>query len=393
MMKNNWKKVKLGDLCHFQYGKSLPSQKRIAGEYPVYGSGGITGFHNDFFIKAPGIIIGRKGSIGTVYFSDKNFCPIDTVYYIEENKNIYDLKFLYYLLSNSGLDKLNSDAAVPGLNRNTAHQQKFLIPERIGDQKKIAEILSGYDDLIENNNRRIKILEEMAQAIYKQWFVDFKFPGYEKVKMVDSSAGEAGGELGLIPEGWEAKMIKDFIDIKSGFPFSSLSYVDNGEYGLVTIKIVQDAEFVTDCTTRILNVPENMPEHCFLNEGDILLSLTGNIGRVCLVYGGTFLLNQRVAKLFPRKVEYGSFIYMLFRDNEFKNQLEMLSNGVAQQNLSPIEMSNIKIAFPNEKYMKIFHAEISPMLSNILLLKNKNLNLRQTRDLLLPKLMNGEIDL
>ena len=233
----------------------------------------------------------------------------------------------------------------------------------------------------------------MAQAIYKQWFVDFKFPGYEKVKMVDSSAGEAGGELGLIPEGWEAKMIKDFIDIKSGFPFSSLSYGDNGEYGLVTIKNVQDAEFVTDCTTRILNVPENMPEHCFLNEGDILLSLTGNIGRVCLVYGGTFLLNQRVAKLFPRKVEYGSFIYMLFRDNEFKNQLEMLSNGVAQQNLSPIEMSNIKIAFPNEKYMKIFHAEISPMLSNILLLKNKNLNLRQTRDLLLPKLMNGEIDL
>ena len=368
MMKNNWKKVKLGDLCHFQYGKSLPSQKRIAGEYPVYGSGGITGFHNDFFIKAPGIIIGRKGSIGTVYFSDKNFCPIDTVYYIEENKNIYDLKFLYYLLSNSGLDKLNSDAAVPGLNRNTAHQQKFLIPERIGDQKKIAEILSGYDDLIENNNRRIKILEEMAQAIYKQWFVDFKFPGYEKVKMVDSSAGEAGGELGSMPEGWEVVCVEDVIkrvqsgkkyDNKTAKPIGAIPILDQGRSGFI-------------------GYHDDEPGVMASKENPIIVFANHTCYQNLIMF--PFSAIQNILPFLPNDKKFRNIYWLhwatkdLVSFNDYKGHWP--------------EFISKRLFLPNKELCQKFGEIIEPMIVAKFELEKSNSILRKTRDLLLPKLMS-----
>jgi len=174
-MKNKWKITELGDVCKFNYGKGLPKRKRINGIYPVYGSGGIVDYNKEYYIEGPGIIVGRKGTIGSVYFEKRKFFPIDTVFYIEENKSVYNIRFLYYLLSNLGLNRLNSDAAVPGLNRNIAYQQKILLPA-LDVQNKISSILSTYDDLIENNARRIQILEEMAQLIYREWFVNFEFP-------------------------------------------------------------------------------------------------------------------------------------------------------------------------------------------------------------------------
>ncbi|MGH7800438.1 MAG: restriction endonuclease subunit S [Thermodesulfobacteriota bacterium] len=149
-IKEGWKKVKLGEICEFKYGKGLPKRERSEGYFPVYGSGGIVDYHRDYYVTGQGIVIGRKGTIGSVFFENRNFYPIDTVFYIEEKKDTYDIRFLYFMLLTLNLDKLNSDAAVPGLNRNTAYQQETFLPP-LPTQHKIAAILSAYDELIEYN--------------------------------------------------------------------------------------------------------------------------------------------------------------------------------------------------------------------------------------------------
>ncbi len=134
-----------------------------------------------------------------------------------------------------------------------------------------------------------------------------------------------------------------------------------------------------------------MPEHCNLNDGDILLSLTGNVGRVCMVYGKDLLLNQRVAKLEPKK-SYYTFVYGLFRSPDFKIGLQNLAVGAAQQNLSPVQTSELPVVIPPTEILDAYGILAEPMLKDIVELNKQNYVLRQARDLLLPKLVTGEIE-
>ena len=256
----------------------------------------------------------------------------------------------------------------------------------INTQRKIAAILSAYDDLIENNLRRIRILEEIAQNIYTEWFVNFRFPGHEKAKIVDSA-------MGRTPEGWECEVVNSLISLKSGFAFKGSIFVEDGTYGLVTIRNVHDGVFVPDCSSRIANLPSNMPSYCHLSTGDVLLSLTGNVGRVCLVFGNDYVLNQRVAKLVPNEANNRAFSYFTFRQNEIQAKLANIANGVAQQNLSPIETGKIPLVIPTQKVLADFAGICEPIIEEITTLSLKNANLRKTRNLLLPKLISGELDI
>jgi type I restriction enzyme S subunit len=146
-----WPRVRLGDIITLHYGKGLQTTKRVNGNVPVFSSAGVTGFHNKPLVESEGIIVGRKGTIGTVYYSPCPFFCIDTAYYILPDKS-YDIKFLYYLLKSLGLEKLNEDSAVPGLNRETAYSQQFFFPP-LPAQQVIAATLSSFDDKIVLNNR------------------------------------------------------------------------------------------------------------------------------------------------------------------------------------------------------------------------------------------------
>ena len=171
----------LRDLLVIHYGKSLPAKNRLEGEFPVYGSSGITGYHNEYLVKGPGIIVGRKGSIGTVYFCEKDFFPIDTVYFIEVIKEKLDLGYAYYLLQQSGLSNLNTDAAVPGLNRDIFYSVKVEIPS-IEAQRAIAKPIFLIDSIIKNNFEQIQNYEKLIETYYSKWFIKFKFPNYEQVE-------------------------------------------------------------------------------------------------------------------------------------------------------------------------------------------------------------------
>ena len=337
------------------------------------------------------IVYGRRGDIGRRALITKNeegwLCGTGSLR-ISLGGTVIDPKFLYYYLGQSRVINLIYNNAIgatlPNLNTSIIRRIPITYPT-MPDQCKIVSILSAYDDLIENNQRRIKILDDMAQMLYREWFVNFRFPGHEKIKTVDS-------ELRMIPEGWEIKKIEEFVLIKSGFPFKSDTYEENGTYGIVTIKNVNDGIFDVDCTNRTNIVPSKLPNYCNLEDGDILISLTGNIGRVCFVYGNNLLLNQRVGKLILKNLKDKAFLYVMFRQTEMQERFKTIANGVAQQNLSPVETGRLKILIPSADLLNQYMEFSDPIFKQILVFLKQNINLRNTRDMLLPKLISGEID-
>ena len=289
--------------------------------------------------------------------------------------------FLYYtMLSRDFYAK--ADAAAIGAAQRTVSLTSLrgmeieLPPLKV--QETIASKLSVYDNLIENNQKQIKLLEEAARRLYKEWFVNFRFPGYEDTPIVDG-----------VPEGWEKAPIDSRISLLSGYAFKSAQFDSSGEYKIVTIKNVKDGEFDGINTNRIVSIPGKMPKHCVLTDGDILLSLTGNVGRTCIVNGNNYLLNQRVAKL---QSDIPAFTYCLFRSSDMFDAMNNLANGTAQQNLSPIRTGKISILFPADNLLEKFERIVGSMISKMLSLIKQCDLLIQARDRLLPKLMSGEIE-
>ncbi len=305
------------------------------------------------------------------------------------DKRRLDDNFLYAFLR-SDLFRNQMESFVIGSaqpNFGPSHLKQMVMPlPPLPVQRRIAGILSAYDDLIENHQRRVEILEEMARSLYREWFVRFRFPGHDKVKMVPSS-------LGPVPQGWEIVSLGDLVQFKSGFAFKSGTFSADGEYRLVTIRNVQDGSFNPDCDSRTSERPDNLSPHCILEDGDILLSLTGNVGRVCLVYDGPFFLNQRVAKLAPTNNTDWALTYCMFRETAMRVKLEQLSTGVAQQNLSPVLASKLEIAMPPVDLRERFSAFADVLITRVVQLNSTISNLRRTRDLLLPRLLSGQVQL
>ncbi len=367
-------KVRLGNLCEFMYGKGLPKSERVSGEFPVYGSGGIVDYHKNYYVKGPGIIVGRKGSIGSVFFEKRNFYPIDTVFYITENQKVYDLRFLYYSLLTLGLDKLNTDAAVPGLNRNVAYEQKFLLPD-IPTQQKIAFILSAYDDLIENNLKRIKILEEMAQMIYREWFVNFRFPGHEKVKMVKS-------ELGMIPEGWEIIKLGEMLEFQKGKKAKNIYHQPlNNSIPYLLIDGLRNRSFLyTDDKTMPIAKKDNiLMVMDGASSGQVFIGFEGAVGSTIGIYR-----IKDTNNLF-------SYLVYFFLKNNFKTISEK-NIGSAIPHANKDFIASMKIVTPKSNIVILFSDFVFDIFKQIDVLERKILNLRKTRDLFLPKLISGEID-
>lgn len=404
-MKEEWKKVKLGEIsADIQTGpfgsqlhmsdyseKGIPvvmPKDMINGKITEENIARVTDNHvkrlNRYIISSGNILYARRGDVGKcVYVSEKEsgwLCGTGCLR-ININTAIANPKFVFFQLQKTEtigwVEKNAVGATMLNLNTSILANVPLHLPP-LPTQQKIASVLSAYDDLIENNRRQIKLLEEAALKLYKEWFVKLNFPGHENTKIVDG-----------IPEGWKKERIDSFVELQNGFAFKSDSFDDEGIYRIITIKNVQDGAFDSNNVSRIKQIPSKMPEWCNLKLGDILLSLTGNVGRVCLVTSANCLLNQRVAKL---KSDYPAYTYILFRSKDMFIMMNNLANGAAQQNLSPIRTGEQKILKPAETIIKKFEEITSPCIKKILMLFQQIEILQLARDKLLPKLMNGEIE-
>lgn len=290
-----------------------------------------------------------------------------------------DYRYVFYFLrqQSENLNKLAVGGAQQNLNAITIKKYKISLPP-LPTQRRIASILSTYDSLIENNTRRIRLLEQMAENLYKEWFVRFRFPDHETCKMLDG-----------IPEGWRKGTVGDTVEFQNGFAFKSETFLPAGKYKIVTIKNVKDSGFDGDNVDYVNELPSRLPSYCCLQEGDVLLSLTGNVGRVCRVYGNDYLLNQRVAKI---KSRWRLYAYCLFKTDTLFNMLNSISYGTAQLILSPIKAARLKLVVPNDKILDEFDSMVQPIFSQISSLQSQNASLARQRDMLLPRLMSGKIE-
>jgi restriction endonuclease S subunit len=203
-MREGWNSFNLGEVVEIKYGKD--HKKLGDGNYPLYGSGGVMRYVDSYLYDDESVLIPRKGTLSNLFYLNEPFSTVDTMFWTKINKSITTPRFLYYLLKTYDLASLDEGAAIPSLTTKALNVVKINLPP-LETQRKIAKILSGYDDLIENNLKRIKILEELAQQTYEEWFVRMRFPGYETTKINETTG---------LPEGWEKVKLGEVCNFSQG---------------------------------------------------------------------------------------------------------------------------------------------------------------------------------
>ena len=382
------KEYKLSQLLEIKNGKDhkeLPN-----GDYPVFGSGGVMRYVNEYLYDKPSILLPRKGSLNNIQYCDVPFWTVDTLYYTEVNEKIACPYYLYNYLCLLDLSGLDTGTGVPSMTFDSYYNIKVLIPE-IEEQKRVASVLQNLDHKIALNRQINDNLEAMAKQLYDYWFVQFDFPN-EEGKPYKSSGGTMVYNEKLkreIPQGWHCYELNKWLEIKSGFAFKSETYISKGKFKVVTIKNVQDHHLDTSSCDYVYEIPQGMKEWCSLSVNDRLISLTGNCGRLCIVTENDLLLNQRVG-LLACNDEYIDYAYLLLSSEEYQTLSNNLAKGAAQANLSPVDLCKNIAVLPKLDVLEKFNRQIKPIVASYIQNEIQIAELTKQRDELLPLLMNGQ---
>ena len=281
------------------------------------------------------------------------------------------VKYLFDAVLKIQFKTFTQGAAQDNLSQGKLLSIKFPVPELVV-QKRIAEILSAYDDLIETNRRRITLLEEAARLLYREWFVHFRFPGHEHVPLTDG-----------LPDGWERFALSDLADFINGFAFKP---ADLGDAGLPIVKIPELKQGVTEKTPR--NDGEMIPEKYHLKDGDLLFSWSGTLA-VNVWTSGPALLNQHLFHVVPRGRVSRGFLMCAIREAliAFENQ----TVGATMKHIRRSALDRVFVPLPDRAFMSPVEDTLANIYEQLIVLHQQNQKLAQARDLLLPRLMNGEI--
>ena len=308
-----------------------------------------------------------------------------------KNKKLYSSEFLYYFLTTDTVVKYLSNIAelsqstFPSFSAKDLEKIELPVIDFI-NQKKISDILSTYDNLIENNNKRIKLLEQMAENLYKEWFVRFRFPGYEDVTFENG-----------IPKEWQKVKLDDVLNkIATGLNPRKNFVLGEGENFYVTIKNMADNTVYLDDKCDKVNDEAiiKINKRSDLKTGDLLFSGIGTIGRVCLIDISTdnWNISESIFTMRANQKISSKFLYMLLLSQDVQNYCQSKANGSAQKGIRMGDLRKYTFLLPTKNIINNFTDQISPILSNVSLLRNENKNLIQQRDMLLPRLMSGKLE-
>ncbi len=313
---------------------------------------------------------------------------------ITDIKDFCNPYYLYYYLSNKKelFKNIALSTVVPIIPKTIFQEIEVLLPN-IETQQKIARTLSILDQKIENNHKINELLHKILELLYEQYFVRFDFLD-ENNKPYQTNGGKMkfSKELNrLIPNDFEVKTLGELVDIFSGYSFQSNTYSNNkNDYTLITNKNVQHSLVDLSVTTNLLFLPKKLPKYCLLEPTNILITLTGHIGRCALVFSKNCILNQRVGVVLPKEKELNPFYYSLIRNPLFSAILQRNAIGSSQKNLSPIDTLKIQTPF-NHKIIK----QYSKTCESIIKLLVSNMQATQTlttlRDFLLPLLLKQQV--
>jgi type I restriction enzyme S subunit len=317
-------------------------------------------------------------SIGKICITDRAALTNQQINSIVADESLCDHRYLYYLLrvETPRIQAMASGVATPIINKTAFSEIEVELPP-LSLQQRIADILSAYDDLIENNTRRIAILEEMARAIYREWFVCFRFPGHEQVEMFES-------ELGPVPAGWAVSSFSDIAHFVNGFAFKPTHFEERGR------PIVKIAELKNGITVKTpFNSGKEIPAKFHISNGDVLFSWSADLDAYIWPHGEA-LLNQHLFNVIPTATY--SRLFLFFSLKERMHEFRARSQGTTMRHIKRSALDEVKVVVPPAVLRNAFDELVLPLSSLIINLTSRNQLLRSTRDLLLPRLISGEIE-
>jgi len=383
--------MRFSDFVTLQRGFDLPKTDMRDGPYPVLGSTSIIGHHDEFKLTPPGVVTGRSGSLGIVQYVNQKYWPHNTSLWVKDFKG-NDPKFVYYCMQGLDFARFNAGAGVPTLNRNHLDSLEVNVPS-LPIQLRIASILSAYDEMIENNQRRIKLLESMARALYCEWFIHFRFPGHESVPRVPSPLGE-------IPKGWEVKKLGDVAHTFRGRSYRSVDLTEDGGLPFLNLKCLdRDGGFRRSGLKRYIG---EFKEAHVAKKGDIVMAVTDMtqerriVASAALVptLGNEFgIFSMDLVRIEPRHQFPKAFLYSFLRYSSFADEVKQHANGANVLHLSPDRITEYQFVEPPNDLMNHFSNFVGPIIEKIDILANRIDNLHSTRDLLLPRLLSGQIEI
>lgn len=340
-------------------------------------------------LKRGDIVYTTRGTVGNAGYYNSNV-PYENVrinsgmVILRANGEIVDARFLYQILKSEYyrpyFKQYCTGSAQPQLPIKNFSQIYLNVPD-IKTQHRIADILSAYDDLIENNQKQIKLLEEAAQRLYKEWFVDLRFPGHENTKIVDG-----------VPEGWQYEKLGDLVKTTSGGTPSrrKSEYYVNGNIRWIKTKELND-RFIFETEEHITEDAVKNSSAKVLPEGALIVAMYGaTIGKIGITAAEMACNQACCAFISFDDMISKEYLYCWLMDN--RENLVSQGKGAAQSNLSQEMIRNFSLLCPDKKVIKNFTEIVTTMLENKRVLENKILMLSKARDDLLPKLMSGEVE-
>ena len=406
----SWRDIILGDAIHVKHGFAFKSQHfSDNGEYIVLTPGNFNeegGFRlrpgknrfyagdipDEYILSKDDLVIamteqgsGLLGSSALIPDGDK-FLHNQRIGLIQDlNETVLDKKFLYYLFNTRSIRGQISGSATGTKVKHTAPERIYrvnaTVPSKVPEQKKIASILSTYDDLIKNNRRRIQLLEESARLFYREWFVRLRFPSHEHVKIIDG-----------VPEGWEKKKIAEVTDTYGGgTPSTKISeyWVGGNIMWFIPKDLTNnDCLVLLDSEKKITEEGLKKSSAKMLPPEAILMTSRASIGYFGL-YDGAACTNQGFISIVPRK----DFLklYLLHNLMGRKEEILLRAGGATYKEINKTTFRNMSLVIPPDHLLKQFDSFAYDVVKQVRILKKQDAALKQARDLLLPRLMNGEI--
>ena len=399
----NWQHIKIGHLGRIVTGKTPPTknQEYYGDRYPFITPTDIS--ESSIFVEKPDRYLSESGarkiassklpknsvcytciaSVGKITITKEDSFTNQQINSIIANPDKADFRYIFYLLRNitSQIKRMVGGVASPIINKSDFENIDIEIPE-IKIQKQIADVLSRYDDLIENNTRRIKILEQMVQAIYAEWFVNFRFPGYEKIKMVDS-----GADFGKIPEGWSVENLSELVDFVRGIEPGSDNYKLEHKEGRIPFLRVGDL----GSRGSNIFIDRDIAGDNFINKADIAVTMDGTVGRVAIGFYGAYSTGIRKLMIKNTKINR-EYLYLLMLSDLIQEVIKSHAKGTTILHASE-SIKYMQCVLPSKEIMDKLCISAKPLIDGILVLREQNQNLRQMRDLLLPKLVTGKLEI
>jgi len=383
----------LGEIVSFKTGKLNSNAAKPNGRYPFFTCSQETFKTDTYSFDTECVLLGGNNANGIYpikYFSGK-FDAYQRTYVIRSlDDRILLNRYLYYALKLKLqlLRDISTGAATKFLTLTILNGIELNLPP-LPTQRRIAAILSAYDDLIENNTRRIKILEEMAQALYREWFVHFRFPGHEKVRLVDSP-------LGKIPEGWEVNKLETVCKkITDGSHWSPQSVLDG--IPMASVKDMNDWGLDIENCRRIRedDYSELVRNDCRPLKGDVLIAKDGSYLKHIFVVDKEYDLAilSSIAILRPKEGMNPYLLAMYLKEPSVTARMKGYVSGVAIPRIVLKDFRKFEIVIPPEVLQKAWWGIEEPFINQCLRLMDKNATLRSARDLLIPKLITGDMDL